>query len=183
MVYLRNRQPMNTTYDRNRGGPYGRIVKAAHTAHPWQIHEIAPDFQLEDVWALLTPGGPDDFHLLISGLLADPPEKDATAFGRLLWAIRWKMGKWFGWDRRENGLNSRVVSLRNRLPPDIPTCADDPDLNRSGFTPLYQLPDEYASEIANSTVHAILHLGWVEQGPGSYRGQLAILVKPNGSSL
>ena len=25
-----------------------------------------------------------------------------------------------------------------------------------------------------------MHLGWVEDGPGAYRAQMAVLVKPNG---
>ena len=37
-----------------------RLPDAAHTSRPWRIHEIAGDFRLEDVWALPTPGGPDD---------------------------------------------------------------------------------------------------------------------------
>ena len=40
--------------------------------------------------------------------------------------------------------------------------------------------DELALEIANETVHGVLHLGWVADGAGGYRGQMAILVKPNG---
>jgi hypothetical protein len=33
---------------------------APHTFRPWRIHELARDLRLEDVWALPTPGGPDD---------------------------------------------------------------------------------------------------------------------------
>jgi len=29
-------------------------------------------------------------------------------------------------------------------------------------------------------MHGVLHLGWVPDGPGGYRGQMAVLVKPNG---
>jgi hypothetical protein len=42
------------------------------------------------------------------------------------------------------------------------------------------LEDEFAAELANETVHGVLHLGWVPDGAGGYRGQLAVLVKPNG---
>ncbi len=35
-------------------------------------------------------------------------------------------------------------------------------------------------EIANRTVHGVLHVGWVSDGTGGYRGQMAVLVKPNG---
>ena len=36
------------------------------------------------------------------------------------------------------------------------------------------------AEIANRTVHGVMHLGWVPDGTGGYRGQMAVLVKPNG---
>ena len=29
-------------------------------------------------------------------------------------------------------------------------------------------------------MHGVMHLGWVPDGNGGYRGQLAVLVKPNG---
>jgi hypothetical protein len=45
---------------------------------------------------------------------------------------------------------------------------------------VYLLDDEFAAELANRTVHSIMHLGWVPDGTGGYRGQMAVLVKPNG---
>ena len=47
------------------------LPSTEHTSRPWRIHELTRDFRLEDVWALPTPGGPDDLlrlvHLLASG--------------------------------------------------------------------------------------------------------------------
>jgi hypothetical protein len=37
-----------------------RLPETAHTSRPWRIHEVAGDFQVEDVWALPTPGGAGD---------------------------------------------------------------------------------------------------------------------------
>ncbi|MGK8557456.1 DUF2867 domain-containing protein [Nocardia gipuzkoensis] len=34
--------------------------------------------------------------------------------------------------------------------------------------------------MANRTVHAVMHLGWVRDDTGGFRGQMAVLVKPNG---
>jgi hypothetical protein len=172
---------MNAIHTITSGLRYGRIDKSAHEAHPWRIHAIAADFQLEDVWALPTPGGADDFHLLVSRLLSgSPPEEGMTPFARLLWALRWQLGKWFGWDHTAKGLGSRVASLRDRLPADLRDCQVGSELKIPQFKPLYQLHNECASEIANSTVHAVLHFGWVEDGAGGYCGQMAVLVKPNG---
>ena len=48
------------------------------------------------------------------------------------------------------------------------------------FTPLYLTDNELALEIANQTVHGVLHVGWVPDEADGYRGQMAILVQPNG---
>jgi uncharacterized protein YndB with AHSA1/START domain len=34
-----------------------KLPSTVHTARPWRIHEITPDFRLSDVWALPTPCG------------------------------------------------------------------------------------------------------------------------------
>jgi hypothetical protein len=47
-----------------------RLPNAAHTSRPWRIHELTPDFRLEDVWALPTPGGPGDFPRLVQQFAA-----------------------------------------------------------------------------------------------------------------
>ena len=70
-------------------------------------------------------------------------------------------------------------SLRERLPPDL-RRAPGPDFAALPFTSLYLLGDEFAAELANRTVHGVMHVGWVPDGAGAYRGQLAVLVKPNG---
>ena len=58
--------------------------------------------------------------------------------------------------------------------------APAPDFDALPFTSLYLLDDEFAAEIANRTVHGVMHLGWVPDGTGGYRGQMAVYVKPNG---
>ena len=55
-----------------------------------------------------------------------------------------------------------------------------PRFDELPFTPLYLTADEWAAEIANRTMHGVLHLGWVPDGSGRYRGQMAVLVKRNG---
>ncbi|MGH3241956.1 MAG: DUF2867 domain-containing protein [Spirillospora sp.] len=157
-----------------------RVAPTEHTSRPWRIHEIAHDFVLEDVWALPTPGGPDDFGLLTAELTTSGrPGENATGVAGLLWSIRWKLGALLRWDRDDAGLRTRVPTLRDRLPDDL-RDAPRPALGRLPFSSLYQLDDEFAAEIANATMHGVLHLSWVEDGNGGYRGQMAVLVKPNG---
>jgi hypothetical protein len=157
-----------------------RLPDTAHTTRPWRIHEIAPDFAVEDVWALPTPGGPDDLSRLVANFASGTPEEGASRLGRLLWAIRWKLGALLGWDDPDTGLGSRVPSLRDRLPADLRDGPAGPDLPDLPFDSVYLTHDEWAAEIANRTMHGILHLGWVEDGAGGHHAQMAVLVKPNG---
>lgn len=157
-----------------------RLPEAAHTSQPWRIHELTPDFRLEDVWALPTPGGPDDFPRLMRLATSLDPAQSSSAAVRALFAIRWRLGDLFGWDEPDTGLGSRVPTLRDRLPADLREQPAGPAPETLPFTPLYLTDDEYAAEIANGTMHGVLHLGWVADGNDGYRGQMAVLVKPNG---
>jgi hypothetical protein len=157
-----------------------RLLNRAHTARPWRIHELTPDFRLEDVWALPTPGGPDDFPLLVEAIAAGDTSESPSRAARALWDIRWKLGELLGWDDPDTGIGSRVPTLRDRLPADLREAPSGPDFDTLPFTPLYLLDDEFAAETANRTMHGVLHLAWVPDGSGGYRGQMAVLVKPNG---
>ena len=155
-----------------------RLPKTAHTSRPWRIHEIAPDFELEDVWALPTPGGPDDFPRLVRQMASFGPSFSGAA--RILWELREKIGELLGWDRPDAGLGSRVPTLRDRLPADLRGGPSGPEFDALPATSLYVTDDEFAAEGANRTTHGIMHLGLVPDGAGGYRGQMAVLVKPNG---
>jgi hypothetical protein len=157
-----------------------RLPNTAHTSRPWRIHELTADFRLEDVWALPTPGGPDEFPRLVQGITSGDTSQAPSGAARTLWAIRWKVGELLGWDDPDAGFGSRVPTLRDRLPVDMRNAPSGPDFDALPFTPLYLLGDEFAAEIANRTVHGVMHLGWVQDKTGGYRGQMAVLVKPNG---
>ena len=134
---------------------------------------MTSDFRLEDVWALPTPGDRDQFPMLVEGFVAGDPAEESQ--GR----TRWKLGELFGLEADGAGLDARVESLKDRLPEDL-LRAPGPEFSSLPFRSLYLLDDEFAAEIANQTVHGVLHLGWVEDRPGEWRGQMAVLVKPNG---
>jgi Protein of unknown function (DUF2867) len=158
-----------------------RLPITAHTSRPWRIHEVAPDFRVEDVWALPTPGGPGELPRLVSLVVSRHDWPDgAPLIVRFLWEARWKIGRLLGWDERETGLGGRVASLRDRLPPDLRAAPRGPDIPDVSFKSIFLLEDEWAAELANRTVHSIMHIGWVPDGSGAYRGQMAVLVKPNG---
>ena len=157
-----------------------RLPTTAHTSRPWRIHELTRDFRVEDVWALPTPGGPDDFARLVQQMTSGDRSQGSSRATRVLFDVRWKLGELLGWDGPDTGLGSRVATLRDRLPADMREAPSGPDFDSLPFTPLYLLDDEFAAEIANKTMHGVLHLGWVPDGTGGYHGQMAVLVKPNG---
>ena len=157
-----------------------RLPDTAHTSRPWRIHELIPEFRLEDVWALPTPGGPDDFPRLVRLIASGNASQNSKGAARALWVIRLKLGEILGWDASP-GLDR--PSLRGRLPADLRDLPPGLDFRALPFTPLYLTADEFVAEIINRTVHGVLHLGWVRDDaddPGRYHGQLAVLVKPNG---
>jgi hypothetical protein len=161
------------------GGAHMKLPPTVHTSRPWRIHELTPDFRVEDVWALQTPGSRDDFRRLVEGLASGDPAQGSSLAVRALWGIRWRLGAVLGWDQPDAGLGERVPSLRERLPADL-RRSPGPSFTALPFSPLYLTDDEFAAEIANRTVHGVMHLGWVPDGTGTYQGRMTVLVKPNG---
>ena len=160
--------------------PGRRLPQSAHTSRPWRIHEIAGDFRLEDVWELSGGGGPDDFPRLVEMLASFDPARSSSPVARGLFALRWKLGEVFGWDDDRSGLGSRVPTLRDRLPPDLRERPAGPEFDPLPFRPLYMTDDEFAAEVANGTVHGVMHIGRVPDGGDGFRARMAVLVKPNG---
>ena len=157
-----------------------RLPNTAHTSRPWRIHEVTPDFRLEDVWALPGGGGPDDFPRLVQLIASLDPSKSSSRAARALWAFRWKLGELLGWDDADAGLGSRVATLRDRLPADLRAAPSGPSFEALPFNSLYLLEDEWAAEAANRTMHGVIHVGRVPDESGGFRAQMAVLVKPNG---
>jgi hypothetical protein len=157
-----------------------RLPNTAHTSRPWRIHELTRDFRLEDVWALPSPGGPDDFPRLVQLISSADPSTYSSAAVRRLFALRWKIGGLLGWDGPDAGQGPGRPMLRDRLPVDLRDAPSGPEFDALPFTSLYLLEDEWAAEIVNRTVHGVMHIGWVPDPAGGYRGQMAVLVKPNG---
>jgi hypothetical protein len=160
-----------------------RLPDEAHTSYPWLIHALAPDFELEDVWALPTPGEKADFPRLLDQFVSRGKPADFPAPFRALFALRWAIGRALGWDGPQ-----AVVSLRERLPAHLSEGPRGPDIRSVPgreeaapiFRSVYMTEDEWVAEIANKTVHGLLHIGWVPAEDEGYRAQMAVLVKPAG---
>jgi Protein of unknown function (DUF2867) len=162
------------------GKAQARLPNDAHTSRPWRIHEIAADFRLEDVWEFPGIGGPDDFPRLVALLASLDPAQGSSRAARALWALRWKLGEVFGWDQPDAGIGSRVPTLRDRLPSDLRDAPVGPSFDALPFTSVYLLEDEWAAEIANGTMHGVMHIARVPHESGGFSARMAVLVKPNG---
>jgi hypothetical protein len=161
-----------------------RLPNSAHESHPWRICEVAPDFGLEDVWALPVQGGADDFATLLEVMASLDPANGESFATRALFSIRYRVGGWFGWDDPHGGPSvpdNTETTLSARLPRDLRnTATSGPDLSSYGFVPLYRTDVEWAAELSNRTVHAVMHLVWIEEEGGRYHGQMGVYVKPRG---
>jgi hypothetical protein len=160
-----------------------RLPNAAHESRLWRIREIAPDFTVEDVWALPVHGAAEDFQTLLEVMASGDPANAESLATRVLWRVRWRLGSWFGWDDAASELpipGTNETSLTDRLPDDLRNTAADLDFGSLPFAPLYRTDVEFAAELSNQTVHGVMHLAWVEHGEGRYQGQMAVYVKPRG---
>ena len=160
-----------------------RLPNAAHESRPWRIREIAPDFTVQDVWALPVRGGADDFQTLLELMTSGDPANVESRAARVLWRVRFRLGGWFGWDDAAGELpipGTSETSLADRLPDDLRNTAANLDFGALPFAPLYRTDVEFAAELSNRTVHGVMHLAWVDQGEGRYQGQMAVYVKPRG---
>lgn len=160
-----------------------RLPNAAHESRAWRIREIAPDFTLEDVWALPVHGGAEDFHTLLEVMGSLRSADRGSLVASLLFRVRWCLGSWFGWDDAAGTLpipGTNDTSLTERLPDDLRGTAAELDLGSLPFAPVYRNDVEAAAELSNQTVHGVMHLAWVDQGEGRYQGQMAVYVKPRG---
>jgi hypothetical protein len=171
-----------------------RLPNSAHTSRPWRIRALTADFILEDVWTLPAQGEAEDFQTLIEIVTSSHPSGTSSRSTRLLWRLRDRLGGWLDLgtisaptDGREDGATGsspvparHETSLADRLPDDLRGTAADLHFSSLPFTPLYRTEVEFAAELSNRTVHGVMHLAWVDQRGGRYRGQLAVYVKPRG---
>jgi hypothetical protein len=156
-----------------------RLSNSEHESHAWRIREVVPDFRLEDAWALPAEGGVEEFATLLEVMASLDPTKAGSRISRALFAIRYRVGEWLGWDEVADPRDAETT-LRARLPADLRGSTAGFELHVKDFEPLYATHDEWAAEISNRTVHAVMHVAWVEQRGGLYRGQMGVYVKPRG---
>jgi hypothetical protein len=184
-------------------------VAVAHRRRPWRVHDLAPDFELLDLWRLPVHVDEargqtfEDFHRVFLRLgvslrarpvypLVPRSAADCLHLVRLaglagLVGLRLVLGRVFR-------LDAEPDRARSHEPPEwsVATRLTDDDRTRDrgqtpagakdtfGFRPVYVFEHEALHEVANRTVHALLHLSLVPDGPEAGAVLLAVYVKSRG---
>ena len=158
-----------------------RSTAAAHRAHPWRVHALAPDFEIVDVWRFdVQVDAGREFDAFLETFW----EVMGTLKRHPLSRLRMAVGRVLGWDDKpstraipgctERGVVERLDATdraRNRVSASGPST--QPGLS---VRPVYRFADEVLYEISNETVHGLLHLGCPEGGAP----ELAVYIKSRG---
>lgn len=150
-----------------------RIDAATFRRQLWRLHELAADFEVEDVWWIPTPGARREDFAQLRDIVEKGTIDQLGPLVRGLFAVRWWLGDRLGWDRAGSGVDE--PSRRDPLPADLESAAT---AERELLSPVYATQDEALLEMSSSTVHGLLHLGW---DAGDEPGLLVtVLTRTNG---
>ena len=143
-----------------------------------RCHALLHDVPLHDAWVVeLDGGGPGrtmrDVHALRER--RGPPASRAV---RTLFALRFALGRFLGWDGDER--NPIAESYVHRLTDDDRARSlVTPGTPHGRFRTLYLFPDESLLEVQNATVHAFLAMALRPRADG-YTLHWGIYVQPVG---
>jgi hypothetical protein len=156
-----------------------RELLERHRRRPWRVHDLAKDFRLLDVWhvPVRADKGQASFERFFRAFAANGT-KTNSRIANALFALRFALGRLFRLDRERSR-----PTIADRL------TDDDRSRNRMGRVPLPELPDlvrglylfddEALLEIANKTIHGLLHLSFDVDGDKA-TPVLAIYIKSRG---
>jgi hypothetical protein len=142
-----------------------------------RCHALLSDVPLHDVWAIpLHGGGPSRSIRDARAILFGDRRPSSNFAVRGLFALRWALGRAFGWDdeRHDSPGMSYVYRLAEA---DRSQSQVAPGTREGRFRVLYVVGDEALSELRNATVHAFLALA-LTPSPAGYTLYLAVYVKP-----
>jgi hypothetical protein len=142
-------------------------------ALPLAAHALLRDVPIADISVIDLPGGGDGRTLVEIQDLLDREEKSRVVGA--LFALRIRIGRWFGWDTAE--ARAPQESYLERVPQAIRDRSRvAPGTYDGVFRVLYLLDRESLVEVRNSTVHAFLSSALVKTDAG-YRLYWAVYVK------
>lgn len=141
-------------------------------------HTFLADAPLHDVWAIhLNGGGPGRTLHSLQPLLRSQNIERVHPVVRGLFALRFALGKLFGWDDGAPDVAPPSASYLHRLSAaDRARSLTKPGTMSNGFRVIYEFENEALSEIINGTVQAFSLLA-MEPTPNGYHVYWAIYVK------
>ena len=154
-----------------------RVTPAEFRRVNLRCHSLLADVPLHDVWAIpLDGGGPGrtirDAHAIMFG------SRRATAKPavRVLFRLRWALGRAFGWDDERNDPTAlsyvHRLSEADRLQSEV-----RPGTREGPFRVLYVFANEALSELRNATMHGFMALALVPRQEG-YTLYMGVYVTP-----
>jgi len=155
-----------------------RVKPAEFQRLSLRCHALLSDVPLHDVWAIsLNGGGAGRTIQDARAILFSDPCRPTNNFAvRGLFALRWALGRAFGWDDERHDPSD--ASYVHRLAEDDRSKSKvSPGTREGPFRVLYVFGDEALSELRNATVHGFLALA-LTPSPEGYTLYLAIYVKP-----
>ena len=143
-----------------------------------RCHALLSDVPLHDVWAIPLHGGGPGRSIQDARAIFFDGRRPSNLSIRGLFALRFALGRAFGWDDERH--NPSSGSYVNRLTEaDRSQSQVAPGTREGRFRVLYVSGEEALSELRNATVHAFLALA-LTPSPRGYTLYLAIYVKPVG---
>jgi hypothetical protein len=159
-----------------------KIEPSEHLRHPLRVHALLHDYELEDVWRF--PISMQKGHSLDLFLKLFKESNDqllTKGLPGMLFKFRMFLGRVFRWDEHTPPNQLVPGTLRHRYAMEEELTFEDlPDPGTGQFVPVYQLENEFLSEIENKTVKAALHLSRVPMGV-DWCLQMAVYVQPRGA--
>lgn len=143
-----------------------------------RVHEFLADVPLHDVWAV-------DLRRVRSGITLDEFVRSArthrprpSPIVRVLFGIRFAVGRLLGWDRELDPATTQ--SFASRLTPnDLSTSLAPAGTREGAFRVVYRFENELLLEVINRTVHGAALIALVDTG-NVYRFYFAVYVQSIG---
>lgn len=150
-----------------------RVSAAEFLRLPLRAHALLQGVPLHDVSAIDLPGGGEgrtiaDIRALESIAAPNP-------LAKRLFAVRYFLGRIFGWDRRKIDVGESLVPRLSEA--DRNASVVTPGTFQGSFLVVYQFANEALGEILNATVHGYVCTALMRTESG-YRLYLAVYVQP-----
>jgi len=165
-----------------------RIDHEEHVTRDWRVHDLVRDFELLDVWEYPVRARPPHDLAYFADFTRRAERDLITGAGPVarLFRLRAVMGRVLGWDDDREPLpipGCAETTLRARLEPGEAAESGTESLSPvegMGFEMVYQFDNELLHEISNATVHAAMHISWVDKRDGTHAPRMAVYVKTRG---